>query len=303
MIRIGMAFGAAEHGETGSFHGNVWASVLNGFDPERAEAEDWPDIGAGHRRLEGARITRLWDPNRERAERMARVYGVETVCDTPEELAEDVDAGLIGEDGRFAKFPYARPFLERGLPCYLDKPLALDTDEARGIVAFAREHGAPMLSCSGWRFCDGAQYLRGRYESIGGPKLLIGIMSMSSFDVYAIHAAYMTLGLMGAGVAGVANSGEEGRDVVRLRWEDGRQAVLHLYDKRIAGGRRFIVYGPDGHAETADFGEIHPPLLEAFLQMCRTGESPVPPGEMIGAVAIIEAIERARDAAVEVSPG
>jgi virulence factor len=302
MIRIGMAFGAAEPGQTGAFHGSVWAGILNGFDAERAEAEDWPDTGAGHRRLEGARITRLWDPNHERAERMARVFGIETVCDSYEELADDVDAGIIGEDARFDKLPFARPFLERGLPTYLDKPLALRASEAREIVAVAERHGAPLLSCSGWRFCDAAEYLRAQMSAIGGAELLIGVVSMSSFDVYAIHPVEMTLGLMGAGVAGVANVGEAGRDVARLRWEDGRQAVLHMYDRSIAGGRRFIVYGPDGHAETGDFGEIHPPLLEVFLQMCRTREMPIPAEEMVEAVAIVEAIQRTRGSCAEESP-
>ena len=303
MIRIGMAFGAAEKGQTGSFHGSVWAGILNGFDAERAREQVWPDMGAGHRRLEGARITRLWDPDRERAERMARVFGIGTVCDEPEELAEDVDAGLIGEDGRFEKLPFARPFLERGLPTYIDKPLALRSEEAREIVSVAEQHGAPMLSCSGWRFCAGAQHLRSKMAEIGGARLLIGIVTMSRFSVYAIHPVDTALGLMGAGVAGVANAGEEGRDVVRLRWEDGRQAVLHMYDRGIAGGRRFIVYGPDGHAETADFGEIHPPLLEQFLQMCRTGRPPVSSAEMIEAVEIVEAIVPLRGRCVEESPG
>jgi len=280
----------------------VWASILNGFDAERAQAEDWPDMGAGHRRLEGARITRLWDPNRENAERMACVYGIETVCDEPEQLADDVDAGLIGEDGRFDKLTYARPFLERGLPCYVDKPLALRADEAREIVALSERHGAPMLSCSGWRFCDGAQHLRAQMADIGGARLLIGIVSMSKFDVYAIHPVDMALGLMGPGVAGVVNAGDEGCDVVRLRWEDGRQAVLHMYDRSIAGGRHFMVYGPDGHAETGDLGEIHPPLLEQFLQMCRTGESPLASKEMVEAVEIVESIRPARGGLAEESP-
>ncbi len=299
MIRIGMAFGAAEKGQTGAFHGNVWAGILNGFDAERAEAEDWPDMGAGHRRVEGARITRLWDPDRERAKRMARVFGIETVCDEPEALAEDVDAGIIGEDGRFDKLPFARPFFERGLPCYLDKPLALTAGEAREIVDVARAHDAPILSCSGWRFCDGAERLRGQFTEISGATLLIGVLAMADFDVYAIHPVEMTLGLMGAGVSGVASVGEEDRDIARLRWEDGRQAVLHMYGRSIAAGTRFIAYGPDGCAEMTDRGEIHPPLLEEFLQMVRTGRPPVSAEGMIESVAIVEAIREGRVVSAE----
>ena len=290
MIRIGMLFGAGEKGETGSFHANVWAAILNGFDAERAEAEGWPDTGGGHRRIEGGRIVSLWDPDRENAERMARVYEIETVCDSPEELAGGVDAALVVEDGRFDKLPYVRPLLERGIPCYLDKPLALQAVEAQEILSFAREHGAPLLSCSGWRFCEGAEHLRAQMAEIGGAELLIGVMTLSSFDVYAIHGVEMALGLMGRGVEAVASVGAEGRDVACLRWPDGRQAVLHLYDRSIKGGRRFIVYGPDGSAESADLGEIHEPLLERFLEMCRTGESPLSDREMLEAVEIVEAI-------------
>ncbi len=119
--------------------------------------------------------------------------------------------------------------------------------------------------------------------------------------LYAIHPVDTALGLMGGGVVGVVNVGEEGRDILRLRWEDGRQAVLHMYDRAIAGGRRFIVYGPDGHAETADFGEIHPPLLEQLLRMCRTGEPPVSSAEMIEAATIVEAIRPLRGAVEELT--
>ena len=294
MIRIGMAFGAGAKGETGSFHANVWAAILNGFDAERADAEGWPLIGEDQRQIEGARIVALWDPNRENAERMARVFGIETVCDSPEELAQGVDAGLFAETGRFDMLPYARPFLERGLPCYLDKPLAQRAEKAREIVDFARKHDAPLLSCSGWRFCDGAAQLHSQMDAIGGARLLIGVVNLASFEVYAIHGVEMALGLMGPGVAEVASVGEEGRDVALLRWPDGRQAVLHLYDRSIAAGRRFIVYGPDGCAETDDLGEIHQPLLERFLSMCRTGESPLSDPEMVEAVEIVEAIREGR---------
>ncbi len=290
MVRIGMLFGAGSKGETGSFHSNVWASILNGFDPARAQAEDWPQIGGDQPRIDGGRIVSLWDPDRERARRMARVYGIERACDSPEELADSVDAALFVEDGSFDKLPHIRPLLERGLPCYLDKPLAQRAEEAAEIVDLAHRHGAPLLSCSGWRFCDGAGYLREQMDQIGGAKLLIGIISMSSFDVYAIHGVEMALELIGSGVEEVTGIGREGARVACLRWSDGRQAVLHLYDRSIRAGRRFIIYGPDGPAETADLGEIHPPLLERFLEMCRTRESPLDNAEMIEAVEILERI-------------
>lgn len=293
MIRLGMAFGAGEQGETGSFHANVWASILNGFDATRAEAVGWPQIGSDQRRLEGARIVRLWDPSRANAERMAQVYGIEEVCDSPEELAQGVDAALFAETGRFDMLPSAAPLLERGIPCYLDKPLAQAADRAREIVDFARRHDAPLLSCSGWRFCDGAEQLRAQMAEIGGAELLVGIMNLASFDVYAIHGIEMALGLLGPGVEHVTSVGQEGRDVACLRWPDGRQAVLHLYDRSIKAGRRFIIYGPDGCAEVSDLGEIHQPLLQQFLDMCRTRESPLADEEMIEAVTVLEAV-RAR---------
>lgn len=305
MITIAMAGGAVDPGRTGAFHGNAWCAILNGFDEQRAAQFGWSDAGTAQRRVEGGRIVRLYDPATANARRMAAVFGIDEVVTAPERLAEGVDAGIVVEDGRFDKLPLARPFLERGLPCYLDKPLALRAEDARSIIDLARESGAPLLSCSGWRFSDGARRLHAATDEVGGPQLLTAVLGVGDFDVYAIHPIELALTVLGPGVGSVADAGEEGRRLLRLGWSDGRQAALHVLDRALVRGRRFTLHGPEGAVSVGDLGEIHPPLMERFLTMCRTGGSPLSDGEMLEAIEVLEAArgaaEQCADVAVEPS--
>lgn len=300
MIRIAMAGGAAGEGKRGSFHGNAWAAALNGVDRERIERAGWNDRGTDQRRVDGGKIVKIFDPNTPNARKMAEAFGIDEVAGSPEDLAEDVDAGLIVEPGTFDHLAWARPFLERGLPVYLDKPLALTAEGAREIVAVAEEHGASLLSCSGWRYSDGAERLRA--ADLGEPQLLVAMTAVTDFDVYAVHPVDMAVGLLGADVQGVANLGVEGREIVRLRWNDGRMATLHIYDRRFAAmGRQFHLFGPAGAAAVADLGAVHPPLLERFLEMCRTKDSPISGEEMIRVIECVEAIREARRQGEEIA--
>jgi len=61
-----------------------------------------------------------------------------------------IDAVLLanaGGDGN-SHLDLIRPFLEKGLPAYIDKPMAFTAKQAREIVALAERHRAPVYSTS-----------------------------------------------------------------------------------------------------------------------------------------------------------
>ena len=49
------------------------------------------------------------------------------------------------------------PYLEAGIPAFIDKPLAVDPDDARAIVQTATEHGVAFSSFSTVRFARSTQ--------------------------------------------------------------------------------------------------------------------------------------------------
>lgn len=90
----------------------------------------------------GAEVRALCDPLEERVAPLAEQYGVPRVYKDYEAMlaAEDLDGVCISTPNRLHA-PMAQAALERGLHVFCEKPLTLDTAEARALLARARARG------------------------------------------------------------------------------------------------------------------------------------------------------------------
>jgi len=155
--------------------------------------------------VSGFEITRLWDEDRQRAENMSKIYcDKPMVCDTFEEVSDDVDLVLIAdcnEDGS-DHLKLATPGLVKGVPTFVDKPFAYEVKDARAIVELAKEQDTPVMSLSILRTLPQATLFRNRFGEIGTPEF--GTIKGGG-DTMAghIHAISLAQHLFGAGVASV----------------------------------------------------------------------------------------------------
>ena len=78
----------------GSNHGTAFASTFNGFDEAEVTKYEWTFVRA-KKRIEGAKVVKVWDKERVWAERLASACHIPTVCETPEECAHGVDLAII----------------------------------------------------------------------------------------------------------------------------------------------------------------------------------------------------------------
>lgn len=79
--------------------------------------------------------------NRERAERMAKQYGAKAYLDLGELLEKekpDLISIITPDDKHYQPYKQA---LEFGANCFLEKPLTIDVEEAKELVALARRQG------------------------------------------------------------------------------------------------------------------------------------------------------------------
>ena len=101
MIKIGLV-SAATYGyldaprTPGSFHGTAFASAFNGFDPAKKEQYEWT-FATASKRMEGTEVVKVWDPQREWAERLATL-GQPVTVSTAGAVFEGVAAG-VNADG------------------------------------------------------------------------------------------------------------------------------------------------------------------------------------------------------------
>ncbi len=111
----------------------------------------------------GVTLVGVVDHNEDRRETMVETHGCapfETIDDL---LKEGVDAVTIAVPTTH-HLETARPFLERGIACLVEKPLAHDSQQAQELVELADRHGAVLQVGHSERFNPVVQALKREQE-------------------------------------------------------------------------------------------------------------------------------------------
>ncbi len=234
-------------------------------------------------------------------------WGVELV-DEPEDLIGKVDGVLVESQGGKEHLAKARPFLEAGMPVYIDKPFTCSVADAQEIARLAADNGVPVFSSSSLRYALEVQEALADEEGLGN---VVGASAFSPASLheenpglfhYGIHGVETLYAFMGPGCVEVSCFSEEGGEVTVGRWSDGRvgtvrgtRAGAHAYG--------FTAWGDKGVKITRiDPSSIYRELLKRIAQMFDTGEAPLDINITIEIVAFIEAALESADSGGSVTP-
>ncbi len=279
-------------------HGPIFSCCFNGYDPAQLDAH----AGEGkfpfrpvERRFEDVRAVKIWDPVREAAEHLAAIVGIDEVCDTPEQCTEGVDAVIIPDDGSGCQYKYAVAALQKGLPTFCDKPLAMTAREAKQIAQVALDNGAPFMSASSLRFVPDILALRDEIAAGEFGEVNLASVAGGGDPIwYGIHALSMAYGVFGPGAVSCVNVGVPDRNVVRVRYDNGRDLLLIVGQQpQMAGGYQISIYGTQGWTSlTPSLTDLYVYLMQRFMALVRDGEVSVPIEEEVEVIAVLEAGQR-----------
>lgn len=269
----------------------------SGVTPCRVEAfwtdgrHDWPN----------ASDVASWDER-------TRALGVSFEPDLGAMLGQ-VDGVLVLAVSGARHLELARAALERGLPTYIDKPLACDLGEAREILELSTRHGARCYSASSLRFITELESLP--RESLGE---LVAIDAWGPGELnegapgvlhYGVHTIEMVDAIWGPGVARVSAVATHDRHLVDLAYHDGRYASLRL-ERKGAYDFGAVVHGTNGvHAYRVDFGPVYDRLVRGMARFFEGGAAPASLRDIVENVAVMVAANEsvARDGAwIDVEP-
>lgn len=264
-------------------HPYSWSAIINGYDADAMRAHAHPAItqylgarSAAEFGLPGVRVTHVWCDDPEDAERVARAARIEHVVPNAADLIDAVDAVLIPTDRGNEHVSRARPFVEAGLPVFIDKPLC---DNRADLATFERwiavDH-RPILSCSALRFAVEFEELRARLAPVGDVRLVTATMAKSwrRYGIHALEAAYPFFAP--GGWVSALNSGQEHAEVVRYRHRDGTSLLVCVGEDWYGGFGVLSVYGTRSYvsARFQDSFSAFKRQLSAFVDYLRTGVAP-----------------------------
>lgn len=233
------------------------------------------------------------------SEKLRDVYGVRIV-DTVAELAEQCDGILLTSvDGRvhLEQFRTLVPFR---LPVFIDKPFAAASSDAEEMQRLAAAHGIPMMTCSMLRYSE--ELMQALALTDRGK--LIGIDCYGPFYEeetnpglfwYGIHCVEMMYRALGKGCKSVTATTRGDHDILVAEWHDGRLATLR--GNRVGNTRFGAIVHHEKNSLPVDPRRGRPMnafLIEAILDMFRSGISPIDPEESLELIRFIEAANESR---------
>ena len=268
----------------GNGHPYSWSIIINGtYDPAALAECPYPVIQdyiakqpAQTLGVPGARVTHVWTDDPADAVQVARVAEIPNIAARPEDVIGQVDAVLVATDKGFEHVDRARPFVEAGIPVFVDKPLCDNRADLR-IFSDWVAGGRPIISSSAMRYAkEFVPYHRATHEF--GSLRHITMTMAKKWETYGIHALETIYPIVGPGFVSVQNTGGTERNIVHLTHRDGIDITISVIADLIGGAGLLTLAGTQGGAQLRSNDTYHAfkTQLEAYVRYLRTGRPPVP---------------------------
>ena len=281
----------------GNGHPFSFAAIANGFDDAAMADAGWPGIHAYLRCRDasefgglGLRVTHAWTQDPEATRRLCLACRIPHAVEHPQALLGEVDAVILARDDHDRHAAMAMPFLEAGVPTFVDKPLTLDPTELRAF----RPHleSGLLMSCSGMRYARELDEPRAELATYGDLRLIRGAI-LNDVARYGVHLVDAVLNLTPARPVTVTPLPSR-HESLAIALDDGTLFQLDaLGDVRPCF--RLDLFGSErcSSHEIRDNFSMFRRLLYHFARSVRDGRPAVPPADTVAAIALLIAGRRA----------
>ena len=146
----------------------------------------------------------VYSDERQAMEKLNAEFGVK-IMDSYDEFAYQVDGVVITARHGDNHFKYAKPYIESGVPMFIDKPITVSEEDALEFMRLCRDNGVRVTGGSCLKHVDVIQKLKNEVENNVGGKTLGGFLrapvSMNNehggFYFYSQHLAEMVMEAFG----------------------------------------------------------------------------------------------------------
>ncbi len=275
----------------GNGHPYSWGAMFNGYDrdlmtkecpyagiPQYLNKEPLEDL-----MVPDAKVTHICctGDGGFTAEHVARCALIPNVVERPEDVIGEVDAVIVATDKGGEHVERCRPFIEAGLPVFVDKPLADNEPDLNTFIQWVEE-GRAIMSSSCMRYAKEFMPYRISTHELGELRFA-SITTPKSWESYGIHALESIYPILGPGFVSVRNTGTAERNVVHLKHRSGADAVVVATSDMYGAFGYLQLCGTAGGAQVMfkDSFYAFKTQLEAFIGYLRTGVHPFPFAETV----------------------
>jgi hypothetical protein len=282
VIKLGIA-GISE----GNGHPFSFSAIINGYNDFNFSEVGWPVIlqylrnaKDGQSGIHGAQVTHAWTQDSEITAKLCAASNIQNQCMNLIDMIGEIDALIIARDDWENHYFMAKPFLERGIPVFIDKPLTLDEKEIQFFLPYLVSGN--LMTCSGFRYAIELRDKSRILSEVGKLKLINGVV-VNDLNKYGIHLLQAVVGLFSLSPTTIILSRNHSEhESYTFGFEDGL-----IFNLDCLGNFKKVfhlsLFGENGdfHIDLSDNFSAFKKTLEKFLEMVKTKKPPFDPQETI----------------------
>lgn len=281
-----------------------------GSDNSHAEAfsqlVNLPDA-KGEYKYPDFRVTGIFGLDAERTKQVAEDGKIEFIAQKPEDLIGKVDAVMVVFRHGDLHAKYAVPFIEAGIPTWIDKPFAIKNEDAKRIIEASKKHNTLVTGGSTCKYAYDILNIKNAVEN--GSRIGKIKSAMVNFPAeltneygglyfYGAHLVEMTLAAFGYSPKSVVAT-EQNENVVAVLKYDNYQVIMNFIPD--ASQYYAVVFGESGTMiREIDINIVYMLGFDKFAGMLRSGKMPVPYENLFAPVEVANAIVSSFESKAEV---
>ncbi len=201
---------------TGGHIDAIWGPLINPAD--------------GKTRLTGMVMTQAWDIDAAALDRFSKKFDVKKAASF-DAMVGKVDGIIVSDYQSLFWHPQlVRPYLEAGMPVYINRPFAASVRAMRDMIDLAKKSGAPLMTSSSLEYVQAVDSIRQAIPELGEITGYMADNAQSDYLTHGTHGIWFVHACVGGGVKSVSYQAED--------WTRPNGAMTFEYFGR-NGGKNF----------------------------------------------------------------
>ncbi|PIF05782.1 MAG: hypothetical protein CSA36_05130 [Draconibacterium sp.] len=250
------------------------------------------------KKIPGVEVKYVWGETDKFARAAMEKGNIPEQVKDPREMLGNIDALIV--DHRHAKYhlPAAEPFIEAGIPTFIDKPFCYRAAEGRDFLNKAKELGTPVSSYSS---IAQSSVTFDMIEQLKDMEHITGVVRTGTVDLdskyggiffYGVHIVQPLMYMFGEDITDVRITRNGNTGNASLRFGSGLFATL-IFKNKAYGWQTFVENGNKFFELIPRVKESDPPKNYIdMVEMFRTGKEPRSHQSILNCVSVLEALEK-----------
>ncbi len=247
------------------------------------------------------RVVALYGTDDARNKEVAELGAIETIVDKPEDMIGMVDAVMVVWRHGDLHAQYALPFIEAGIPTWVDKPFAIKVADAKAMIAAAERNNTPLSGGSTLKHALDMMALKARLGVEGGRSvkpIVAGSINYYAALVneygglyfYGSHLSEMTMSIFGYDALSVTAIEHKGNVAAVVKYADFHVTMNFL--EKAKSIPYVLVFGENGTiVHELDGTTGYQMGVANFVKMVQGNRAPFPLDHLLKPVVLLQAVD------------